>query len=418
MVCVGEGEVSLSQLALEMSNGKSCESLSAPGIHTRYDRPTLSTLPGPIIRDLDELPFPDYELEHQFMLYKGNVLPLDSDLLTRCLGYTYATLLSRGCPYACAYCNNNAIRKLYRHKLPLRWRGVDKAIQELKAAIELMPQLKEIVIRDDSFLTLPAEFIEGFASRYRKEIGLPLRILAIPRAVSESKIKPLAEAGLYQITIGIQSGSQRILRDLYSRPESIDSMLSAGASVRQVARETKKRIIARYDFILDNPWETEQDIESSIRLYMKLGKPCVLSPFSLTFYPETELYMKARNEGIITDDLNQVYRCSQLNPNRTYLNGVFTLLGTEAPKWIATFLLWPHVRRSSPIWFPYLITAVFKAIKFFSRLLAYMVRGDWNSIRVLLHLLPSQLTNLQLKARKRQTDKKPRFCGAPGKTSI
>ncbi len=393
-------------------------SLSVPGIHTRYDRRPLAVLPGPIIRNLDELPFPDYELEHQFILYEGNVLPLTPDLLTRCLGYSYGTLLSRGCPYTCTYCNNNALRKLYRHKLPLRWRGVDKAIAELKTAIELMPQLKEIIIRDDTFLSLPTEFIDGFASRYREEIGLPLRALGIPRAVSKPKIESLVEAGLYVITIGIQSGSQRLLRDLYRRPASIDSMLSAGALVRQVAQETKKRIIARYDFILDNPWETEQDIEASIRLYLKLGKPSVPSLFSLIFYPDTELYIKARNEGIITDDLNQVYRHSQLTPNRTYLNGVFTLLGTEAPRWIATFLLWPHVRRSGLVWLPYLINFVFRVIKFFRRLLGYAVRGNWNSIRVLLRLLPFEIEHVQLMSKKRQTGKKLRFYGAPGKSSI
>lgn len=213
----------------------------------------------------------------------------------------------------------------------------------------------------------------------------------------------------------MQSSNERILRDLYLRPESIDSMLSASAVVRQIARETKRKIIAGYDFILDNPWETEQDAEASIRFCMRLERPYVPRLFSLTFYPETALYVKARNEGIITDDLSQVYRCSQLNPNHTYLNGVFAVLEADAPKWIAALLLWPPARRSIPIWVLYLTAAGFKGIKFFRWLLGYMVRGDWNSIRALLHALPGKIANLQIMAKRgRHTDKKPRFCGAPG----
>ena len=416
MVCIGEGEISLCQLASEMSNGRQWESLSIPGMHKCYDKRPLSVLPSPIVQNLDELPLPDYDLDHQFVLYRGNMAHFNNGLLATCIRYSYRTLFSRGCPYACTYCCNNAIRKLHGYKLPLRWRSTDNMIKELKAAIELMPQLKEIVLADDSFLTQPAESIRTFATRYREEIGLPLSFITIPRSVCESKLRPLAEAGLHHVGIGVQSGSQRIVRELYSRPESIDEALSASACIKQVAQETKKRIKGRYDFILDNPWETEQDIEDGIRLCMKLKKPYGLELFSLTFYPETELYVKAKNEGIITDDLNQVYRRSQLTPSRSYLNGIFSVLSANAPNWVVIFLL--RVRRASPVWLPYLVASIFQVARFFKGLLGYALRGDWTLIRASLSgAIVSPRRPLRSEKRRLNT-RRPKFCGAPGNTIL
>ena len=287
-------------------------------------------------------------------------------------------------------------------------------IKELRAAIELMPQLREIDLADDSFLTRPAESIITFAARYREEIGLPLSFISIPRSISDSKLRPLAEAGLYHVGIGIQSGSERIAKGLYSRPESPDEILSASACIRRVARETKKQITGRYDFIMDNPWETKQDIEASIRLCMKLERPYVLELFSLTFYPETELYMKARNEGIITDDLNQVYRRSQLTPSRSYLNGIFAVLSANAPNWMVSFLL--RTRRLSPTWFPYLVASIFQVARFLKRLLGYALKGDWTLIRALLSAaIVSPRRPLRFESR-RLSSSRPIFYGVPGNT--
>jgi len=416
MVCIGEGEISLGQLASEMSEGKSWQSLSIPGIVKRDNGQPLPALPSPILEDLDELPLPNYDLDRLLVLYKGNIVGLNSNLLVKCLGYTYRTMFSRGCPQACAYCCNSALRKLYQHEWRLRWRSIDNRMKELKAAVELMPELEEITLADEAFLSQPTERVKAFAARYREEIGLPFNFLAIPRSLSEAKLMPLAEAGMYIVGIGLQSGSERIRRGLYSRPESTSELVSASACIKQVAQKQRKQIIGRYDFILDNPWESEQDVEASIRLCMQLKKPYFLALFSLTLYPETALYSKAQSEGIITDDLNQVYRRSQLTPRRTYLNGVFTALSANTPALLVKFLLWKHIRHRSPVWFPYLVASVFEMVKLFRGFLGYVVRGEWTLIRFLSRWA---LQKLRSKSRIiKSNGSRPVFCGAPGEFSV
>lgn len=412
MVCVGEGETSMGQLAAEMSGGKAWQSLAIPGIHHRHN---MRIAPSPLVENLDELPLPDYGLDHQFIFYKGNIVGLDNDLLVRCLGHSYRTLFSRGCPYACTYCCNYALRELYQPKIPVRWRSLDKRIEELRAAKKLMPDLEEITLADDAFLAQPLETIKSFADRYREEIGLPLNFITTPRSLTEAKLAPLAEAGLYIVGIGIQSGSERIVKELYSRPESIEELLSASVCISQVAQKQKRQIIGRYDFILDNPWETEQDVEASIRLGARLKKPYFLALFSLTFYPETELYRKAQSEGLITDDLNQVYRRSQLAPKHTYLNGVFAALSANAPRWVIKLLLWKRLRRRSLVWFPYLVASAFELLKLLRGFFGYAIRGDWHLIRFLLRWAWLKMC---IRSATMHSNGRAIFCGAPGEFCI
>ena len=46
----------------------------------------------------------------------------------------------------------------------------------------------------------------------------------------------------------------------------------------------------------------------------------------MVFYPGTSLYSKAKKEGIIKDDLNDVYRKTYSTAKKTYLNSLFYLL--------------------------------------------------------------------------------------------
>jgi len=338
MVCVGESELSLSMLMERMSNGEDWKTASVQGILKQGEK-NDEFLPGPILEDLKELPLPDYDLEDQFLLYKENqIVKFNKDLLDHCLGDSYRMTCSRGCSYACTYCCNNALNKIYKRKLPIRERAIKDIISELKIAKNLMSKLRVIDITDDAFFAQTQERIEKFCREYQKEIDLPFKVLTVAPTFTISRARVLAKAGMSCIAVGIQSGSLRT-RTIYNRYDKLEQILAVGDIIDIIAKETKKRISVRYDFILDNPWENEKDIKDSIRFVLRLKKPFSLMLFSLTFYPETALYEKARREGIIWDDLNQVYRRSQLNVNPNYFNTLLELAGLGAPKFLVEFLL-------------------------------------------------------------------------------
>ena len=49
-------------------------------------------------------------------------------------------------------------------------------------------------------------------------------------------------------------------------------------------------LLPLYDFIIDNPYETDEDIIKTLRLILTLPRPYGIMVFSLAFYPGSELY--------------------------------------------------------------------------------------------------------------------------------
>jgi len=371
LICIGEGELALPDLAATLSSGKS--SMLPTGIHTRGHVPAGSFMPAPLVQNLDAIPDPDYDLKHQFVLYQGEVTPLTSGLLAHCLGGMYPIASSRGCVYACAYCCNDAFRRLYGHKLRIRWRSAESVIRELETAKQRIPHLCAVNFADDAFLAQPQGRLEGFCREYKSRIGLPFKALSTPSTVSDARLAMLTDAGLYYLSVGIQSGSDRI-RKLYRRPETDTQILRASNIIRQY----RDKLETRYDFILDNPWETDEDTEASLRLAARLSSNRSLALFSLTLFPGTHLYEKACSEGIITDDLAQVYRKDVGKERRCYLNGVFQVADRGLfPPWVIRLLLSHRIPRQYTTWLPYLLADLARLIWVPRKLVGFARRGLW-----------------------------------------
>lgn len=216
---------------------------------------------------------------------------------------------------------------MYPNQKPLRKRSTDHIIKELMEAKKLLPFIDRIIFDDDAFLSLSVNEIKEFSEKYKKNVSLPLVIGGVtPSTLNREKLSHLVDAGLNFIRMGIQTGSERT-KKLYNRRHTNQQVEKAV----KIINEFKDRIkTAQYDIILDNPWETDEDLIETLMFLSKLPAPYRLSLFSLNFYPETELYRKAKMDGIITDDLNDVYRKHFHRCNKTYLNSLFFLLNDYA----------------------------------------------------------------------------------------
>lgn len=95
-----------------------------------------------------------------------------------------------------------------------------------------------------------------------------------------------------------------------------------------------------YDIISDNPYETAEDKVETLRLLYQLPRPHLLHFFSLTFYPGTDLYAKAKADGLVQDDERDIYNKSYIRLAPTYFNFVLWCLHRNWPRW----LLWPMIQ--------------------------------------------------------------------------
>jgi radical SAM superfamily enzyme YgiQ (UPF0313 family) len=326
MVCIGEGEETVVELADKIQNKQYYHDVKGMGFN---DKGKIIVnghreLPGSAkakIKSLDELPFQDYDLESHFVLKGKDIVKMDQKIMEQC-GETYQTLPTRGCPFACTYCVNDTFLKMYPHQKPIRKRSVDNIIKELQEVKSKLPFVEIIRFSDDAFFLMSVDEIKELSKRYKEQIGLPLVILgATPSTLTEEKISPLVDAGLIEIHMGIQSMAENT-KKLYKRPFSNRQIENAA----KILNKYRDQLTVNYDIILDSPWDTDEDLIENLMFLSKLPTPFRLSLYSLTFYPKTNLYRKAKKEGLIKDDLNDIYRKHYEGCANTYLNKLFYLM--------------------------------------------------------------------------------------------
>src|SRR3989338_11210607 len=94
MVCVGEGEYPMLELANSIEKGKIDHSI--PNLWFKKDGQVIQNPIRPLIEDLDSLPMPDKDLYYSA-----------SPHFSQC----YYIMASRGCAYSCSYCCHSYLKK-------------------------------------------------------------------------------------------------------------------------------------------------------------------------------------------------------------------------------------------------------------------------------------------------------------------
>jgi pyruvate-formate lyase-activating enzyme len=349
IVCVGEGEEASVELVSRMATGQGYTQI--PNIWLKEGAGKVIANPvRPLNRSLDDLPLPDYELSQQYILHQGQVVPLTRELLACCLlnafagdsRVAYMTCATRGCPYACTYCCNNALAQLYPDWRRVRRRSPEHIIAEINAARKLIPALEAVMFVDSTFLAVSTDGIRRFSRVYKEQVGLPFFIMATPESVTEEKLRYLVEAGLQDVEMGIEAGSRHV-QAIFGRPADNARIMAAAHHLNQVRASIPR---PRYDLISDNSYETDVDRLETLRLLYRLPRPYLLYVFSLTFYPGTELHRQAQTDGLIQDDEQSIYQKNFVQLEPTYYNFVLWCLHRNLPRWLLWVLIQPLALRA------------------------------------------------------------------------
>lgn len=240
-VCIGEGDLAVHRILA----GERLDGLQ------------------PLLTDLDAAPFPILLPERVWTISRGVVVHPDGRLDND--GGAYPLLTSRGCPRACSYCHNSTVHSLYAGKQYVRQRSVSNVMEELDAAMAVWP-IKLLSIYDDLFLQDAAWVIE-FCQALKTHWPARRRFWCMthPCYVQEPVIAALVDAGLEEICLGVQSGSERIL-SLYRRGTSIEQIMHAAEVL------ARHPVAVKIDIISANPQETEADIVDTMRLLQAMPK--------------------------------------------------------------------------------------------------------------------------------------------------
>ena len=290
MICIGEGEHPLLELAQSISASRDYHRIK--NIWIKRNGQVIKNEVRPLIRDLDALPFPDYGDEDKFFIENDKIQNRDPVLQT----YNLNIMASRGCPYKCSYCCNSVFNDTYKDKGPIvRRRSAKNVMDEIHSLKDSFSQLRRIDFIDEVF-AWDRQWAEDFTERYKKEVHLPFQCAQHPNMVRDDVLEMLVDAGLERVEVGVQSGSEKIRRELFERPVSNKKLIQTAQLLK------RRKIVPFYDFIVDNPFETDKEKREGLDFLLEIPRPFHLHIFSLIFFPNTVITKRALNEKKITEE--------------------------------------------------------------------------------------------------------------------
>ncbi len=282
-VCVGEGEQTLLDVGEAVDAGRDLKHINNIG-WMEEGRFVLNPL-YPLVQDLSIYPYARPVPENTHIQVYGAVEALTKTHLRRHMvfrGSLYRTVISRGCAHRCTYCCNDYFSKLYPD-WGIRHRPVESVIEEIETAIQEGPPMAYISFMDDCLFASRKDYLDEFFSKYKARIRLPFIAKASPAFVSDKRLQEATDAGLAWMGVGLQSGCDRVCKDVFRRPITAELFLKAARTI------AKYPIAVYYDVIVDNPFESEEEELSTVEVLMDIPKPYFLSLFSLALYEKTEI---------------------------------------------------------------------------------------------------------------------------------
>lgn len=289
VICLGEGEETLNEIIHTIEKRGSFENVK--GIIYQKNKQFYKTEPRPLIKDLDELPFP---ARHLLPMHRYTVLGQNYPLLN--------IVSSRGCPFSCSFCSSSRIYgKSYRA------RTANNIVDEIEQAINKY-KTRSVEFSDDTF-TLNRKRVEEICEEItRRKLDISWACSSRANLVTKDLIYKMKKAGCHLIFFGIESGSQRILK-LMKKDETPNQMIRAVKVTKDAGIETLG------SFILGYPDETRSDLLGTIEFAKKIGID--FAEFSIaTPYPGTELFETAMKKKLLLTKEWSLYTAAKpvMNP--------------------------------------------------------------------------------------------------------
>jgi radical SAM superfamily enzyme YgiQ (UPF0313 family) len=252
-LCYGEGEKPL--LGLVKSDDKIKYLEESLSWITREKVKKVVVFSHDFIEDLNEIPFYDYSI------LDPEVYGL-SPTLTNYANFEnnkhtlFHYMTSRGCPYRCCFCASNTV-----HGRKMRYHSINRVRDDF---VRLKSEFNANIINfQDDHLMASKERVHEIIN-IAKEIGLQLyfqngiTISSLDRKMLEA----MKTAGVTDLVLPIESGSNRVLRDIMHKPLDLSIVQKVVNDCRQLGIDTDANIL------IGLPGETKQDIEDT-RIFLR-----------------------------------------------------------------------------------------------------------------------------------------------------
>ena len=278
----GEGEYPLLELMDALAQGRDYTGI--PNLWSRLADGSVKENPVRPPVDLAQLPWPDREL-------------FDNEAVMRHNDRQVAVMASRGCPFRCTYCCNTALADLVGGNVKwARQRPLPDLLAEIEDLHRRFPDLKSLIFMDEIF-TLKKTWVRDFCAEYKKRFRTPFQIFIRVEIVDQEMMQLMAEAGLYAIIVGVESGNERIRREVLNRKMTNEQIIRVFKWADELGLETWSLNM------IGVPGDSEATIRETIELVRRL-KPHHSQTSIFYPFPGTPLYERCVREGYTKVDDN------------------------------------------------------------------------------------------------------------------
>ncbi len=258
-VCVGESDVSFLELADRLSRGDAPRGIAGT-IYRDGDR--IVTAPErKNVKDLDDLAPP-----HRYF-------------------DTHILMTSRGCPWACTFCGAET-----SWGRGFRANSIDYVVEAMQSVARRLP-VRMIQIKDDTFTTNKKRVLELCRTMRERKVDLFWSCDTRVDLLSDELLREMRLAGCQRLSLGVESGSQKIL-------DAIDKKITPDEIIVSTELAKKYGIKVRYYMMLGNRGETKETFAETLR-FLERAKPHEYVFSCLSIYPGTRDFTDAEAAGWI-----------------------------------------------------------------------------------------------------------------------
>jgi radical SAM superfamily enzyme YgiQ (UPF0313 family) len=252
--------------------GESPEELN--GITYRNGQGIIRKESGPLIEELDKLPFPARHL-------------LDSNLyLSLESGKPITVIMTqRGCPAQCIFCPARAVSGP-----KIRTRSPENIIRELKECVEKYG-IREFLFHGDTFTWDRNWVIELCKQIVDSKLDIRWGANSRPDTVDHERLFWMRNAGCWVVAFGVESGNPEILKSMKKgcKPEAIVNAV-------KLCKEVGLKTHAFY--VIGAPDDSEATLQDTLTLARKLDTD--FFDFNIIYpVPGTEYSRIAEEEGLL-----------------------------------------------------------------------------------------------------------------------
>ncbi|MCP4603940.1 MAG: B12-binding domain-containing radical SAM protein [Proteobacteria bacterium] len=250
IIVIGEGEITIVQLCEKIGED---DLSSIKGIWYRdgSNQAIVKNPPQERISDLDTIPMPQYDMfaMDTYLHTHGSIIKLKNPKSSM------NTITSRGCPYQCTFCS-----KAFGNKV--RYRSVTSIIDEVRF-LKKEYGVDFFIFNDELFTILDKRITEFCEVLIKESMNISWSAWARPQRLKEETLKLMERAGCYILSLGIESGSQRILDDV-KKKTNVEEIIDT------VSRIERSGIHTHVNLMIGYPNDDLESIRDTLRLRISI----------------------------------------------------------------------------------------------------------------------------------------------------